>query len=271
MASEYTQGRSQAERVTRVLTAFVDLPGETHTLKAIAASAGLHPAVVHRILGIVMRMGWVEQPEPRGPYRLGAHAAHFGVGALASWYEQVDPHQALVDLQTECGGFVFYYTRGLVGPRPRRFCTDFAAGGQSIDIFGLSAQAIFTTGVSLRTGASGRVLLAYAPEELLARALEEPVPEMAGPGAMTDAEVKASLRQVRAQGYAVGRQECVAGWDSVAVPTFSGDSALGVVLFFQATGSVPGDITDYVARVQRAAHLISLSAGLNIPTPYLAA
>ncbi|MFI7337075.1 IclR family transcriptional regulator C-terminal domain-containing protein [Streptomyces sp. NPDC050085] len=271
MTVERITGHSHAERVTRVLEAFVDLPGDSHHLTAIADYAGLDNAVVHRILAVVIARGWVEQPEPRGPYRLGAHAAHFGANALVSRYEHVDPHQVLVDLQAACGGFVFYYTLAQNGARPVRFCSDFAAGGQSLDVFGASAETIFTTGVSLRAGASGRVLMAYAPQSVQTRVLAEPIPATAGPGALPDEELLSSLAAVRRDGYSLGRQECQPGWDSVAVPVLAGGAALGVVLLYQAIKDTSGDIADCLPQVQHAAHLISLAARQDDPAPHLAA
>ena len=190
MPSERPKGNGIAERVIRVMQAFSELPGDIHSLKAIADHTGLDKAVVHRILATEVELRWVEQLG-HGRYRLGSNAATSGMWAMARMYGHLDQHQILVDLQKNCGGMVLFYSLAPLGAR--RVCTDYAIGEHSFDDFGMKAVDMFTTGCLLRTGASGRALLAYVPGHLQEVALAEPIPETAGPGALSTEAVRESL------------------------------------------------------------------------------
>lgn len=257
MPSERPKGNGIAERVIRVMQAFSEFPGDIHSLKAIADHTGLDKAVVHRILATEVELHWVEQLG-HGRYRLGSNAATSGMWAMARMYGHLDQHQILVDLQKNCGGMVLFYSLAPLGAR--RVCTDYAIGEHSFDDFGMKAVDMFTTGCLLRTGASGRALLAYVPGHLQEVALAEPIPETAGPGALSTEAVRESLPGVRHRGYAIGRQECLTGWDSVAAPALWGDTALGVVLLLKPHHDIATDITDYIEPVRLAASLITYAA-----------
>ncbi|MFB6631306.1 helix-turn-helix domain-containing protein [Streptomyces sp. NPDC056362] len=268
MTSERPKGSSHAERVIRVMQAFAELPGDTHSLKVISEHTELDPAVVHRILAAQVAAKWVERVG-RGKYRLGSHAARAGMQAMAGMYDGLDQHEILVDLQADCGGLVLFYSLASVGAR--RVCTDYAIGNYCPDDFGMTAYDIFTAGCSLRTGASGRALLAYVPESLREIALAEPIPGTAGPGALSNDDLLATLDGIRTRGYAIGRQECLPGWDSVAAPALWGETALGVVLLLKPLSDTPNDITDYIDQVLGAAQLISLAATQGGRNPQLVA
>jgi DNA-binding IclR family transcriptional regulator len=258
MTTERFRGTNHADRVIRVQQAFSDLPGTTHTLKSIADHTKLDPAVVHRIIQSAAKGGAIERVG-HGRYRLGSHTAEAGIRAMAGCYEPLDQHQILTDLQATCGGLVLFYTLAPVGAR--RVCSDYAIGDYNTDDFGMTAYELLTAGASLRTGASGRVLLAYAPEDLQEIALAEPIPETAGPGVLDDEALLASIAEIRRQGYAIGRQECLAGWDSIAAPALWGSTVLGVVCLMKPVGQMPEDLTEYIRHVRESAAFISQAAG----------
>ena len=162
MPSERPKGNGIAERVIRVMQAFSELPGDIHSLKAIADHTGLDKAVVHRILATEVELRWVEQLG-HGRYRLGSNAATSGMWAMARMYGHLDQHQILVDLQKNCGGMVLFYSLAPLGAR--RVCTDYAIGEHSFDDFGMKAVDMFTTGCLLRTDRDqGRVVLRLGQE-----------------------------------------------------------------------------------------------------------
>ncbi|WP_107081322.1 IclR family transcriptional regulator C-terminal domain-containing protein [Streptomyces yangpuensis] len=43
---------------------------------------------------------------------------------------------------------------------------------------------------------------------------------------MSNEQLLASIDEIRETGYAVGHQECLPGWDSVAVPALRGNTPL---------------------------------------------
>ncbi|MFE4633106.1 helix-turn-helix domain-containing protein [Streptomyces sp. NPDC056773] len=259
MAQERSKGNGLADRVISVQQAFAELPGDTQTLKALAEHTQLDPSVVHRILQSFVAGGWVERLG-HGRYRLGSIAAAAGVRAIVAVHESLDPHQVLEDLQAECGGLALFYTLAPGGAR--RVCTYHALGDYDPVAagFGMTAMDIFTVGCSLRIGASGRALLAYVPEDLLEVSLAEEIPPNAGPGAMDNEGLLRSIAEIREAGFAIGRQECLPGWDSVAAPALWGSSVLGVVLLLKKVEQIPGDITDYAEAVVQAAQMITFAA-----------
>ncbi|MGW2948748.1 IclR family transcriptional regulator domain-containing protein [Streptomyces eurythermus] len=199
-----------------------------------------------------------------GKYRLGSRAVEGGIRVMAAVNEHLEQHQILVDLQESLGGIVVFYTLAPVGAR--RVATDYAKGDYDPSQFGMTAFDIFAVGCSLRTGASGRTLLAYVPEHLREVALAEPIPETAGPGAMNNEQLLASIEEIRERGYAVGRQECLPGWDSIAAPALWGDTVLGVLLWLKPVGE-GSDVTENVEDVRGAAQLISLAASAGGRNP----
>lgn len=89
----------------------------------------------------------------------------------------------------------------------------------------MTPREVLSVTRSLRTGASGRTILAYLPEPIQQRVLAEPVPSEAGPGATKDNDqLLRSLQDIRDNGYATGFQECMAGWNSRAAPVMREDS-----------------------------------------------
>ncbi|MCX5317819.1 hypothetical protein [Streptomyces sp. NBC_00154] len=80
-----------------------------------------------------------------------------------------------------------------------------------------------------------------------------------------------TFEAIRTRGYAIGRQECLPGWDSVAAPALWGNTTLGVVLLLKPLSDIPNDITDYIDQVLGAAQLISLAATQGGRNPQLVA
>ncbi|EFL28291.1 LOW QUALITY PROTEIN: IclR family transcriptional regulator, partial [Streptomyces himastatinicus ATCC 53653] len=74
--------------------------------------------------------------------------------------------------------------------------------------------------VPFHCGASGKALLAFGAEALREGVMAAPLRRRT-PWTITDpARLEAELEQVRAQGYAVDRQELVVGYAAVAAPVF---------------------------------------------------
>ncbi|MCM1965093.1 IclR family transcriptional regulator C-terminal domain-containing protein [Streptomyces sp. G1] len=237
-----------------VQQAFIALPGTTHTLKSISEHSDLDPSVVYRILQSAIEKGAIERVS-RGRYRLGSSVAGAGLHAMAGLYGSLDQHHVLVELQRKAGGMALLYA--LASPGARRVCIDHALGDYSFSDFGISPSDVFTVGYSLRVGASGRTLLAFAPESLQQLVLSEEVPSEAGPGALHNAELISSLADIRTRGYAIGYEECVAGWDSVAVPVLWGNVVFGVVLLLMPSADLQANLTEHIEHVRHAAQLIS--------------
>jgi len=116
--------------------------------------------------------------------------------------------------------------------------------------------------VPLHCGASGKVVLAFGPPELLARTVEGGLAPRTR-RTITDPErLVAELERVREQGYAVDRQELVEGYGAVAAPVRVGSeviaaltvvapiSRLDVPAFATAVRRTAGDLSRLVAPEQ---------------------
>lgn len=248
-----TGGTSHAERVFRVQQAFTELGGGPQGLAELARVSGIDDSAVHRILRSGVAHGTFLQVG-RGRYRLGPQAALLGVGALEQAVDG-DALRAVLErlrLSVE-GSLVFLYGLSSFAGMQRQ-CIEMAVGASDLSEVGLGPRELVFSHRSLRVGASGRAILAHLPESVQRRVAAEPVPDGMGPGAFRDGErMLASLAEVRAKGYALGLEECAAGWDSLAVPVFWGDLVIGAVTLLAPGALTPTERAPHIAAVRAAA------------------
>ncbi|WP_432145395.1 IclR family transcriptional regulator domain-containing protein [Streptomyces sp. bgisy084] len=238
-AGPRTSGSGHAERVFLVQTAFAELGGSAHGPGEIAEFTGLDDSVVYRILqsGIYQR---IFERVDRGLYRLRTSAAQLAFTALDHRIDGEISQTVLRELrQATDGGLAFLY---MVAPfsGAQRQCVDMAVGDSDLAELGMTPRDVLSVTRSLRTGASGRTILAYLPEVLQQRVLAEPVPDQAGPGVFRDnAALMDSLAEVRDLGHALGYEECMAGWNSCAAPIMWDGSIMGAVLLLKLKSVMP--------------------------------
>ncbi|MFE4359910.1 IclR family transcriptional regulator C-terminal domain-containing protein [Kitasatospora sp. NPDC056800] len=247
---------SLAARAFAVQRAFTQLSGEVHSLRSIAATAGLDDATTHRILKTGVAGGVFEQIG-RGRYRLGTGTARAGVQAMAHSPSAASTHTILERLHAATDGLALLYVLSPFGGA-KRLCTDYVIGDIDPAEVGMSAEDVVSVSRSLRTGASGRVILAYLPQTIQDLVLAEEVPPTAGPGVIRDNDaLNASLDEIRHLGFGVGRQECMPGWDSVSAPVLWHDSIMGSVLLLRRSADMPTDLRPLIYHTRKAAESIS--------------
>ncbi|MEU8914080.1 IclR family transcriptional regulator domain-containing protein [Streptomyces nigrescens] len=238
-AGSRASGSGHAERVFLVQTAFAELGGSAHGPGEIAEFTGLDDSVVYRILqsGIYQR---IFERVDRGLYRLRTSAAQLAFTALDHRLDGGISQTVLSELRSATdGGLAFLY---MVAPfsGAQRQCVDMAVGDSDLAELGMTPRDVLSVTRSLRTGASGRTILAYLPEVLQQRVLAEPVPDQAGPGVFRDNDALVeSLAEVRDLGYALGYEECMAGWNSCAAPIMWDGSIMGAVLLLKLKSVMP--------------------------------
>ncbi|WP_411121000.1 IclR family transcriptional regulator C-terminal domain-containing protein [Streptomyces sp. x-19] len=254
-AGSRTPGSGHAERVFLVQTAFAELGGHAHGPGEIAEFTGLDDSVVYRILqsGIYQR---IFERVDRGLYRLRTSAAQLAFTALD---HRLDGAQTVLrDLREATGnGLAFLY---MVAPfsGAQRQCVDMAVGDSDLAELGMTPRDVLSVTRSLRTGASGRTILAYLPEVLQQRVLAEPVPDQAGPGVYRDnAALLASLAEVRDLGHALGYEECMAGWNSCAAPIMWDGAIMGAVLLLKQKTVMPHAPDGVIEATKEAAAVLS--------------
>ncbi|MFI1738992.1 IclR family transcriptional regulator C-terminal domain-containing protein [Streptomyces sioyaensis] len=248
-------GSGHAERVFLVQTAFAELGGSAHGPGEIAEFTGLDDSVVYRILqsGIYQR---IFERVDRGLYRLRTSAAQLAFTALD---HRLDGAQTVLrDLREATdGGLAFLY---MVAPfsGAQRQCVDMAVGDSDLAELGMTPRDVLSVTRSLRTGASGRTILAYLPEVLQQRVLAEPVPDQAGPGVYRDNDaLVASLAEVRDLGHALGYEECMAGWNSCAAPIMWDGSIMGAVMLLKLKSVMPVAPENVIEATKEAAAVLS--------------
>ncbi|RPE39023.1 DNA-binding IclR family transcriptional regulator [Streptomyces sp. Ag109_O5-1] len=245
---------SYADRLMRVQQTFVSLGPGAHRLSEIAKTAELDDSTTGRILAAGAFFVRVD----RGLYQLGTAVADLGLHALTE--DNLSGGEAARVLQglrkSTSDGLVFLYMRAPFGIAGRQ-CLDFAVGDSDLQELGMAPRDVLTITRSLRTGASGRTILAYLPEEVQKKIADSPAPEEAGPGVIEDGvEFLHSLIDIRDQGYALGYQECMAGWNSIAAPIIWDGAIWGATLLLKPMDVMPEAPQHYIhATISAAARL----------------
>jgi DNA-binding IclR family transcriptional regulator len=114
----------------------------------------------------------------------------------------------------------------------------------------------------LHAGASGKVLLAFGPEELQAQVLEGPLAKVAPQTITSKSKLGKELKRTHEQGYAVSISEGAADVVAVAAPVLDGAGAvvasIGMTL---PTSRAPEDLSGLARGVCDAARQLSADLG----------
>lgn len=114
----------------------------------------------------------------------------------------------------------------------------------------------------LHAGASGKVLTAFGPPELETQLLEGELPKVAPQTITSKAKLKAELKRVREQGYAVSISEGAADVVAIAAPIFDSTGvAQASVALSLPSSRAPQDLAAMVKAVCDAALHVSTELG----------
>jgi DNA-binding IclR family transcriptional regulator len=198
---------SVASKVMAILDAFA-VGGVRLNLSEICRRAGLPLATGHRLVGELVAGGFLEKV-PDGTYRIGTRLWRIGsqAPAVTGLRELALPHMEDLYEATHDNVQLAVLRDG------QALFVERLRGTHSVPLITQVGNALplHTTGV-------GKVLLAFAPEEvqeeILAKGLEQHSPRT-----ITDPdEMRACLEQVRRNGFALTRDEMTVGASSVAAP-----------------------------------------------------
>jgi DNA-binding IclR family transcriptional regulator len=236
-------GATVTSRALDILGAF-DGENRSLSLTDLARRAGLPLATAHRLVGELHRWGALAR-EPTGEYVIGRRIWQLGLlapvqsglrqAASPFLHDLYGTTLATVHLAVRDGLEVLYVER--------------LAGHVSVPVVSRvgSRLPMHATGV-------GKVLLAYAPEEVRAEVLQH-LTRITAYTVTQPARLLEQLRRVRAEGYATTGEEMSLGACSVAVPVRNGDvvvAALGMVV-----PDLRRQLPRLVSALQVAAHGIS--------------
>ncbi|GAA2266909.1 hypothetical protein GCM10010430_60050 [Kitasatospora cystarginea] len=247
---------SSHARVFALQEAFTQLQGGDQSVLDLATATGMPDSTVHRILQSGVPGGAIDQIR-RGKYRPGPTLIKIAIHAMAHVPGVATTQELLADLHERTGGIALLFCLTPFGGL-RRLCTDYAWGNLDPGELGVFAHPLVTHSRSLRTGASGRVILAHLPAPLQELVFNEEVPADAAPGAIRDnLALAATLVEIRHTGYAVAREEVVPGWDAIAAPVMWGDVAIGSVLLALPASEMPADMSELIEHTCRTARTLS--------------
>jgi DNA-binding IclR family transcriptional regulator len=236
-------GASVTSRALAILGAF-DGEHRSLSLTDLARRAELPLATAHRLVGELQRWGALAR-EPSGEYVIGRRIWQLGLlapvqsglrqAASPFLHDLYGTTLATVHLAVRDGLEVLYVER--------------LAGHVSVPVVSRvgSRLPMHATGV-------GKVLLAYAPEEVRVEVLKN-LTRITAYTVTQPARLLEQLRRVRAEGYATTGEEMSLGACSVAVPVRNGDTvvaALGMVV-----PDLRRQLPRLVSALQVAAHGIS--------------
>jgi IclR family KDG regulon transcriptional repressor len=192
--------------VERALDVLLCFAGETAGLGVtqIAEKVGLYKSTVHRILAALEAKGFVRHDGVTGRYQLGLKALELASVYLTSGDVPAVAYSEMALLRDRAQETVSLYVRdGFERVRVQR-----AEGPLAVRrVVGLGER------LPLYLGASGKVLLAWAPGGDCGALLDQILPAEFDRGALTGA-----IGDALAQGWAVSLEEREAGVASVAAP-----------------------------------------------------
>jgi DNA-binding IclR family transcriptional regulator len=193
------EATSTVVRVVRMLQCVAEMGGEI-SVKEFAQRLSLPPSTVHRLLKLLMTQGLIEQRATTQRYRAGREL--FRVASLIT--RQIDIEEiarpilnALRDACHETCYFAMYL------PASRRFVGTVVA--RSPHPLGYHFEPLMEQKVAW--GAVGRCMLAYLPDEEVAKAVAEAGPSPAGNPAPNLKDMKTALKDIRERGYASAEGE----------------------------------------------------------------
>ena len=198
------------------------------TTKQLIDRTGFTRNRLMRLIGTLLHKGYLIQDEELGTYRPGPKIEMLNKGFEPRHGITLLARPILKQIAMQTGEFASMYIReGL-----ERVILVREEGTQAVRYTVAEGQRL-----ELHTGASGKVLLAYAPKKVLDALLSSVSLVKRTPKTITDpAELQRELESIRRQGYAVSIGERVADAGAVATPVF--DNKGNLVGALSITGPV---------------------------------
>ena len=201
--------------------------GGKATLNELAAASGLAPPKVHRYLASLIASGFVER-SAHGRYDLGPYVLEFATAYLSRLEPTTVANELMERLWAQTEEGIILCVWGGSGTTVIRWLQS----RRPISV-GIRPGSVFSTTMS----ASGRIFLAYLPEELTRSVVAEELRAMADDGnplAVRSAEELTSIiEETRAHGMARVEGHSIEYVSALAAPVFDyrGELVLSLALF----------------------------------------
>jgi DNA-binding IclR family transcriptional regulator len=196
------------ERAVQILSAFDNGHAE-QGLSEIAQSTGLHKATAHRLIMTLFNSGFLERTADGDKFRLGLRMVGLGLGALRRLdvRRAAQPHlQKLVDdFQEICTLGVFDHGQVLY--------VEVVHSNHSLTIAARVGRHL-----PAHCTASGKVLLAFLPQEVTEPVLSAPLAVYTEKTIASPDRLREELRVVHRRGYAIADEEFEVGIWAISAP-----------------------------------------------------
>ncbi|KAA9108323.1 IclR family transcriptional regulator [Microbacterium rhizomatis] len=255
-----SQGQSVLSKHLRILAAF-EAAVPFLSLSEIAARAGLAPSSTHRLVAELEAEGLLERLPDR-TYRLGVRLWELACrtpGALGL-RELARPHLHAVHARVRQ-----HVQLGVLSGTEVVFLDRLSVKDAVVNATLIGGR------IPLHASSSGLVLLAYAGQELVDEVLSHPLRRYTPHTIASERQLRAALRRVRADGWAVSDGHIHEDSRGIAVPVYGAHrdviAAISVVVANDDTPPLP-----HIELLTRAARAISADLrGAYLPTGHPAA
>lgn len=244
------------ERALGILDLFSERETELK-ITEISQRMGLHKSTLHALLKTLQSLGYIEQSEANGPYRLGMKLFERGYLVLKTkdFVSVARPH--LVRLAAETGQTTHL---GVLDGHHGVYI-DKVEGERSIIVYSRIGRRM-----PVHSTAIGKVLAAFQPKPVLQAILDdydfEPITENT---IASEAAFTAALAAVRETGFAVDEQENVRGVRCGAVPIWNHERRLVAAISLSTiVENIPmAEFEGFVGKLKKTGAAISRDLGWN--------
>jgi len=241
--------RDPVRRVFELLRTMIDLGEDEYGVRELAAHARIPPSTAHRLLGALEDAGMVAR-EGDGGYGISLEFQRLALRATNLLPLKRTALEPLEQLRRACGETVLLcvYEAGR-----RRMM--FAEALETADPLRYAIE--LNTWVPIHTGASGRSIMAFLPEEEREELLTSGPLELLTEQTIDDvAQLRAALEAVRERGLVTSHGERIPGAVGVAAPIFGArQQVLGSVCVtlpeFRYSQHDPRALEELVAKTAR--------------------
>ena len=205
-----TGGLQAIDRAVAVLSVFTP-ERPVVGLSDIARLTGLSRSTVHRLLAALTAHGMVQHVAHSTSYSLGPRLLGLADTARHHLTRERQAEPVMTWLRDQCGETVGLH---VLDETPARRTLSQVESTQPLR----RTYTDLGTPLPAHHGAPGKVLLAFAPEEVREAALSRRLTSPDGTGVLRREDVRAELAEIRERGYAMSLEERVRGVVALAVP-----------------------------------------------------
>ncbi len=199
------------ERALQIMGCFDDDHPE-RGISDIAQAVGLHKATAHRIVTTLVNYGYLERVEDGQKYRLGLELPNLGYKVL----RRMDLRREAIPFMKQLAGGWDETCDLSIFDQGEVFYIEIVRGTRALTISAAVGQRL-----PAHATASGKLFLAYLPENELDEILSQPMKAFTEKTVTTPDELRRQLNEIRRQGFAIDYEEFEHGVCAVAAPIFN--------------------------------------------------